>query len=311
VNAAPSEAELDRLASALERAFPDARPVRPLAPLGRGFRSVAVETPGGVVFRLGLSPDAAGDYAREWRTGGFLSAHLGTLVPEPRWYAEPCADFPHGTLGYRKLPGRTPAWGAAPGAAFARDLGAFMAKLHHLPAGEARAAGVPEVDSYRRLLGARDVVLPVLAGRLEAGAFARVEAWWAALAADGRLRADRLAVCHHDLWHANLLRSDEGRLSGVLDLAHVEIGDPAHDFAAPCYFGDAAVAVLLDAYRAAGGRFDEDDAYRARRFYEGREFGGLAWAVEHDDEAEIEEAIGKIVRGPVLGAAEPRPRGCG
>jgi aminoglycoside phosphotransferase (APT) family kinase protein len=300
MNDTPPENDLDRLANAIEQRFPELRSVRPLSVLGRGFRSLAVETAGGVVLRVGRSPDAAGDYVKEWRMRHFLAKRMGGILPEPRWYAEPCANFPNGALGYRKLPGATPVWGVDPGAAFARDLGAFMARLHQLPADEARAAGVPEVDSYRRLLGARDVVMPVLAGRLDADAFARIEAWWAAFRPDLRMRTPRLVVCHHDLWHANLLRSESGRLSGVLDIAHVELGDAAHDFAAPRYFGDAFVAELLSAYRAEGGHFDADDEYRAQRFYEGREFGGLAWAVEHNEDREIEEAIKKIIRGPIL-----------
>ncbi len=292
--------DLDRLASVFERHLPDLRPLRPLSVLGRGFRSVAVETPGGVVLRVGQSPDAANDYAKEWRIGRFLAGHVPDLLPEPRWYIEPCPDFPHGALGYRKLPGDPPVWGVDPGAPFARDLGAFMACLHQLPVTEARAAGVPQVDSYRRLQGARDVVTPMLAVRLPPAARARIEAWWAALAADRRMLTPRLAVCHHDLWHDNLLRSVSGRLSGVLDIAHVEVGDPAHDFSAPRYFGEAFMAELISAYRAAGGNFDASDAYRAQRFHEGRELGGLAWAIEHDDEQEIDDAIEKIGRGPLF-----------
>ena len=300
MNDEASENDLGRLATALERRFPELRPVRPLSVLGHGFRSVAVETPGGVVFRVGQLRDAADDYAKEWRMRHFVTARIGGVLPEPRWYAEPCADFPHGALGYRKLPGDTPVWGADPGGAFARDLGAFMARLHQLPVDEARASGVPVVDSYRRLLGARDVVAPVLAVRLRAAALARIEAWWATLAADHRMRTPRLAVCHHDLWHGNLLRSESGRLSAVLDIAHVEVGDPAHDFPAPRYFGDAFMVELVSAYRAAGGHFDGGDEYRADRFHEGREFGGLAWAIEHNDQREIEEALEKIIRGPIL-----------
>lgn len=300
MNAEPFLDDLEQLATAVERKFPDLRPVRPLSVLGRGFRSVALETPGGVVLRVGQSPDAAQDYAREWRIGRFLAERMGGILPEPRWYAEPCADFPHGLLGYRKLLGETPAWGVDAGPTFARDLGAFMARLHQLAVDEARSAGVPEVDSYRRLLGAQDVVMPVLAVRLEAKALALVEAWWATFAADKGMRSARRAVCHHDLWHDNLLRPASGRLSGVLDVAHVEIGDPAHDFPAPRYFGDAFTAELVAAYRDAGGDFDSADEYRANRFYQGREFGGLAWAIEHIDEREIESAIDKILRGPIL-----------
>jgi macrolide phosphotransferase len=292
--------DLERLAAIVEARFPDLRPARPLAIVGRGFRSIAVETPGGVVLRVGQSPDAADDYAREWRIGAFLSTQLGGIVPEPRWYAEPCDDFPQGALGYKKLPGETPEWDSDPGAAFARDLGAFMARLHRLPIDEARSAGVPDVDSYKRILGARRVVLPLLKTRLDSETFARIEAWWSSFATDDRMRTMRRTVCHHDLWHDNLLRSPDGHLSGVLDIAHVEISDPAHDFAAPRYFGDAFMAELVDAYRDAGGRLDQKDEYRAQRYFEAREFGGLAWAIEHNDEPETDSAIEKILRGPIL-----------
>jgi aminoglycoside phosphotransferase (APT) family kinase protein len=295
-----SPSELERLGAALARAFPDAQPIRPLSVLGRGFRSFALETPGGAVFRLGLSRDAADDYAKEWRIGRFLAERLGGIVPAPRWYAPPSPDFPHGVLGYLKLPGDTPAWDVDPGVDFTGDLGAFMARLHSLRLNEARTAGVQQVDSYQRLMSARDVVLPVLADRLEPAAHARVDAWWSALTADHRMRPARLTVCHHDLWHDNLLRSIEGRLSAVLDLAHVEIGDPAHDFAAPRHFGETFWLRMVASYRTAGAPFDAEDEYRAQRYWEGREFGGLAWAIDHDDEAEIEDAIAKIARGPIL-----------
>ena len=114
------------------------------------------------------------------------------------------------------------------------------------------------------------------------------------------MQPPRLACCHHDLWHDNLLRSPSGRLTGVLDIAHVEVGDPAHDFPAPRYFGDPFMEKLLAAYRAAGGAFDVSDEYRGQRFHEGREFGGLAWAIEHDDDREVDVAVEKITRGPLF-----------
>lgn len=292
--------DLDRLATALEREFPDLRPVRPLSILGRGFRSVALETGGGAVVRVGLSPDAAGDYAKEWGIRRFVASHFGAVVPKPLWYAPPSADFPHGVLGYRKLVGNTPAWGSDPGHRFPRDLGVFMARLHRLPVDQAREAGIPEINSYERLLGARDVVMPAIVSRLDARTIARIDRWWADFASAPRMLPARIAVCHHDLWHDNLLRSRSGHLSGVLDLAHVELSDPAHDFAAPRYFGESFMSDLILAYRSADGQFDAEDEYRAGRFYEAREFGGLAWAVEHNDAREIEESIEKILKGPIF-----------
>lgn len=128
----------------------------------------------------------------------------------------------------------------------------------------------------------------------------RVAEWWASFTNDNQMDMHRLAVCHHDLWHDNLLRSPSGRLTGVLDIAHVEVSDPAHDFAAPRYFGDAFMAELVLGYRAAGGHFDAGVEHRAERFHEAREFGGLAWAIEHDDRPEIDDAIQKIMQGPIV-----------
>ena len=291
---------LSDLTDRLERAFPDLRPVGPLREIGRGFRSVAYETPGGFVVRLGHSPDALADYEKERRIGPWLVAQFGSLVPDPRWFAPSSDELPHGAIAYRKHDGTQPRWGSDPGTPFARDLGAFMAKLHTLPVDDALAADVREVDSYERVLGARPVVAPVLCERLAEAQFVRVENWWEQFAADERMRTIRRAVCHHDLWHDNLLASGDGRLAAVLDLAHVEITDPAHDFAAPRYFGERFLHALLTAYREHGGAFDEDDAHRARRYWEARELGGLAWAVEHDNEAELNDSLDKLVRGPIL-----------
>jgi hypothetical protein len=111
--------DLERLADALELRFPDLRPVRPLSVLGRGFRSLAVETAGGQVIRVGRLPEAAQDYARQWRIRHFIARHLAGLAPSPAWYAPPCAELPHGALGYAKLAGTPPVWGVHPGARFA------------------------------------------------------------------------------------------------------------------------------------------------------------------------------------------------
>jgi aminoglycoside phosphotransferase (APT) family kinase protein len=295
-----TEPDLNRLAGALEDALPGLRPLRPLKVLGRGSRSLALETPGGVVVRVGLLAGVAADYERERRIGQFLAKRLRGLVPEARWHAPPSAALPHGAIAYRKLAGAPPAWGADPGPAFSGDLGAFMARLHTLPVTEAREAGVPKVDAYRRLLGGRDVVMPVLAARLRAAARRRVEAWWEAIASDGRMATARRTVCHHDLWHENLLRRESGGLAGVLDLAHVEIADPAQDFAAPRHFGEAFFERLVAAYVDAGGKFGEGEAHRAWRYWEAREFAGLAWAIENDEQGEVEEGVGKILAGPLF-----------
>jgi hypothetical protein len=70
-------------------------------------------------------------------------------------YADPQDGLLHGAIVYKKLPGMTPTWGVDPGEDFAHDLGAFMARLHRLPVDGARAAGVPEVNAFDRMVAAR------------------------------------------------------------------------------------------------------------------------------------------------------------
>lgn len=296
-----SEEELAALAEVLERTFPDLRPVGPLQFIGRGFRSLAVETAGGVLMRVGESADAAAGYELEMRVLPFIRRHVDALVPQPRWYASPGGELPHGALGYPILPGRNPQWGVEPPESLAQDVGRFMAQLHSAPVDEAKSFGIQDVDSLARLFGAEDVVMPVLKVRLTAHHFGRVEQWWQELHGDERMRRYEARVCHHDLWHGNLLVDGAERLSGVLDWAHVEIGDPAHDFGAVRYFGERFVGRLLDAYQADRGRFGPEEQHRAQRYWEGREFGGIAWAIEHGDDVELEEGIRKLGNGPLIG----------
>ena len=123
-------------------------------------------------------------------------------------------------LGMKSFPGEHPPCEKEPPEQFARDLGLFLARLHGLPPDAVRTATVPEVDPRRRVLNAQPVVAPVLENRLSAEEMARVLQWWEDFAGDPRLLTSRLAVCHHDLWHENLLMSPEGRLTGVLDWSH-------------------------------------------------------------------------------------------
>lgn len=292
--------QLDDLARVLPAAFPDLHPVAPLRELGKGFRSVAVETPALIVIRVGLSQEALDGYRLERRVLPFLHDYLDAPIPDSGWFAAPREGLPFGAHAYPKLDGAGPRFGIDAPEALARNLGTFMAQLHAIPVAQAQRAGIPEVDSRTRLVGARDVVAPVLEERLNRGEIKRVLAWWDCFVTDPRMHCDRLAVCHHDLWHDNLLMDANGHLSGILDWSHVEIGDPAHDFSAPRYFGEAFMAHLLDSYLNAGGRFDNESAYRARRFWEGREFGGIAWAIEHDDDRELATGIEKLRRGPLL-----------
>ena len=81
--------------------------------------------------------------------------------------------------------------------------------------------------------------------------------------------------------------------------------DRAHDFTALRHFGREFTEAAIAAYRAAGGDFDDAAAYRAERSWKARDLGGLAFAIEHADEAETLDAIRKV-RAVHFGASRSR-----
>ena len=291
----------DRLATLLSRLLPDEPPIKALAVVGEGFRSIAVETDGGILVRVGKSEEAAVGFDLENRVLPFINRSLAAPVPSPLWHIPPCDELPYGALGYMKLQGTNP----KPGdptlrQSFIPELAHFLVELHAIPVESALEVGIRPVNPHQRILGARPVVMPMLADYLNQSEFARVDRWWEDLASDSRMLAYRPSVCHHDLWYENLLVDLSGHLSGVLDWSHVEIGDPAHDFAAIHHFGEELTVRFVEEYRAAGGTITDDDSHRIRRYWEGRELGALAWAIENDDEIAKMDFIHKLLEGPIF-----------
>ncbi|MEU2391535.1 macrolide 2'-phosphotransferase [Streptomyces sp. NPDC007369] len=81
---------------------------------------------------------------------------------------------------------------------------------------------------------------------------------WQAWLDDDRLWPGRLALVHGDVHPGHTLvtrpRSGPPALSGLLDWANADVGDPAADFVDMLYAGGTAVLDrLLEAYRTAGG----------------------------------------------------------
>lgn len=297
-----SSTDMRQLAESLSRCLPDLQNVEPLEFVGEGFRSVAVATSDGVLFRVGKLDEAANGFELEMNVLPLVKQSVSAPVPEPQWHIRPCSEFPFGAMGYKKLPGVIPVPGdESLGKFFIPELTSFLVSLHSMPVEETKKLGVTVVDPMRRLAGAKPVVMPVLANRLNSSDYRRLESWWANLRVDQGKVDYQLTVCHHDLWHENLLVDANGHLAGVLDWSHIEIGDPAQSFAAIHHFGPSLVDQFIDAYRAAGGVLTDDDLRRIRIHWEGRHLGALAWAIENNVEEEIENGIRKLQTGPLLG----------
>ena len=200
----------------------------------------------------------------------FVAKHIDAAIPVPEWSVIPNRDLPHGALGYPVLPGTNPKWGVEPPERFALAFGRFLAQIHSAPVDQAIKAGISEVNTFQRLIGAEDVVLPVLRDKLSAPETRPVQAWWEEFRSDDRMQVYELSVCHHDPWHGNLLIGESGELARVLDWARVEVGHRAHDFAATSNFGERFRRWVIDAYMESGGSFGSEEQYRVQKYWEAR-----------------------------------------
>ncbi len=82
--------------------------------------------------------------------------------------------------------------------------------------------------------------------------------------------------------------------------------DPAQDFATLRHSGDAFSDDVLASYARAGGKVDDDLLARRDWHWECREIVGIAVALRADDPSEIDDAVAKLMNGPVMTSSHPR-----
>lgn len=298
-------ADLEPLARDLTSVFPDLSPIAPLRVIGRGFRSLAVQTPGGVVLRIGQRPEALIGYEREFRLLPLIAGRLPIAAPRPRYRATPDDRFPFGVIGYQALPGESlqPSMLArADIGSVARAIGRFLHALHNVPIEMALSAGAPDAAEWvDNLTRQRDVILSGAHTLFTTAEYATIKKWWDAFLTERAHMRYTPALCHADLWYEHvLIDTSSSAITGILDFESARIADPALDLATQLHLGEPFAALVLAAYFAAGAQQDVSFVYRVRRLWEHREFDGLADALRIDDEDEIADAVGKIRRGPVL-----------
>jgi aminoglycoside phosphotransferase (APT) family kinase protein len=298
-------ADLEPLARDLTSVFPDLSPIAPLRVIGRGFRSLAVETAGGVVLRIGRRPEALIGYEREFRLLPLIADRLPLAVPRPQYRAAPDERFPFGIIGYQTLPGESlhpPMLARADIGAIARAIGRFLHALHNVPIEMALSAGAQDATEWMdNLTRQRDVILSCARALFTTAEYATIKQWWDAFLTERAKIRYAPALCHTDLWYEHvLIDASSSAITGILDFESARIADPALDLATQLHLGEPFAALVLAAYFAAGAQQDVSFVYRVRRLWEHREFDGLADALRKDDEDEIADAVGKIRRGPVL-----------
>jgi aminoglycoside 2''-phosphotransferase len=300
--------DLDQIRHSLRETFPDLDRIEPLSVLGSGFSSIAVETAGGIVFRIAQVAEAGARYAREWQHLATLKPYLPVAIPEPRWYRATSRDFPNGIIGYRKLPGvplepdnlRT----LAEAKQIADQIATVILALHRVP-----PKVVPLRDDFdsrhREWAAQRDIVLPALRAALEPDEYHALVDWWDEFLADDVIRDYHPVLQHGDLWFGNMLVEgpQSTQIVGLVDFENLGMGDPALDFVPHLYLGQTFFDLVVEAYRAAGGILDENFDHRLRSLWAVREFGGLQFSIEHDDAEEFKDSIAKIRKGPIFSPA--------
>ncbi|MEX0785321.1 MAG: phosphotransferase [Dehalococcoidia bacterium] len=297
--------EPDAIARALGVTFPELAPLSVRGILGSGFNSIAVETNGGLVFRIAKTPGSAERYAREQRLLPVLREHLPIAVPEPRWFVESSPALPHGAMGYPKIEGR-PLWPSdldehniGP---LAGQVAGVLLALHRIPLAEVEHLGLASHDErpagYRAL---RAETMPAIRERMSADEVERIERWWESFLSEERMTRFEPVVAHGDFWFENMIVDDGAtQLVGVVDWEHAALADPALDFSTVLHLGVDFLARTLGAYRVEGGRFDAEDMYRMGRLWELRHFYGVLYSVRFQDREEMGDSIRKIREGPLF-----------
>jgi aminoglycoside phosphotransferase (APT) family kinase protein len=204
--------------------------------LRAGGQDLVLKLAGGTVSGLGASPRA--EFAMQQ-----LAAGVG-LAP-PVVVADPARGF----IVSRHVDGRTPTALDFAQPQLLRRAGDWMARLHALEP----PPGLSVIDVGERAAGYLARILDAGPDAFVSALARRLEARRAALPPPARL-----APCHHDLHHQNVI--DDGRRLWAVDWEYAGPGDPAADLAACIGYhalGMKSVDALLEGYGDAGAGLRE------------------------------------------------------
>ncbi len=285
------------LAEPILRTFDLSSSALPLYTIGTGFKSVVLESPSGLVFRVALNKKAQTGHRRECNILPGFKSLLPFEVPDILGYSEGSDDFPFGVMMQRKIEGRhlglilQRATGNQPIATrIAELILAFqLIKREDIPGLSTTTAPLHnETWSYAK---------PFLRATLPARELSRVEDWWARYYQDLKQGCLNNRFTHGDLWYEHILfhPAGEPRVAGVLDFEHADFGDPIVDFVPQLYLGRGFVTELLEAYQSRGGEFGPDAISRIELHLPYRELGGLGYCLEIGDKREAKACVEKLI----------------
>lgn len=208
-----------------------------LVVLGQGWHTTVLAA-GDDLWRVAKEPSYTPQLAR----GRQILADLAALplIPRPRWWG---VARGHGVLGYARLPGEARAAGDY-GAIEAEQVGAWLTQLHAVDPG---ALSLPIDPWPQRVEAARQHIEAQLVPQLPALVVTRLRQ---ELKLAVRLAHQAPTVVLHADLNPEQLLFEGARLSGVLDLDDVTLGDPAWDFRLFVHgVGAGWTRLLVDAYQ--------------------------------------------------------------
>ncbi len=303
----PTSPQLDltALADNIENEAPGLQVERPLTSLGDGFRSIVVRDASDTVYRIGRTTSVAKGYRYEASLLPQISSYLPVEVPRPKVISGASERFAGGIISYPCLPGRTikRSDATAPGwEQLASDMAEFLVALHQIPVAtltdlESR----PSLTSRVEFVDTRSSTATVMKAHLTAREFDELERWWDRLLSDHWMQDFPVTVIHQDFWYENqLIDPDSHRLTGVLDWEHSRLGDPAIDLVPSDYLGSKFAREVVAAYEISIGGLDDRSDDRLDYLRVLREFGGIRYSIDHNDQEELIASINKVRSTGVL-----------
>lgn len=214
--------------------FPTLHPVR-VKLLGTGFDNTVFEVNGRYVFRFPRRQIAVDLLQTEERLLPILP-DMGIAIPVPIFSGSPGYDYQWPYLGYSYLQGQTPAHLTEKQRTdMAMQLARFLRNLHAFPVDQAIWAGVKNdtlgrLDMNKRIPMLRETAEKLCRLRPEGLHVRQLQSYADQLEPIALTSAKCLV--HGDLHIRNILVTEDGSLSGIIDWGDTHIGDPAIDLSA-------------------------------------------------------------------------------
>ncbi|MDR0139041.1 phosphotransferase [Metabacillus idriensis] len=203
--------------------------------LGTGFDNTVFEVNGRYVFRFPRRQIAVDLLQTEERLLPILP-DMGIAIPEPIFSASPGLNYQWPYLGYSYLQGQTPAHLTEKQRTdMAIPLARFLRDLHAFPVDQALWAGVKNdtlgrLDMNKRIPMLRETAEKLCRLRPESHHVRQLQSYADQLEPIALTSAKCLV--HGDLHIRNILVTEDGSLSGIIDWGDTHIGDPAIDLSA-------------------------------------------------------------------------------